>query len=188
MVLPVHIALLELKRYLVNRGELAFGIALPIVLFALMYGAFGGDEASFHATVDIVDLDGGVHARALVDRLDSLDQITVRERSLSDADAALERSAILSAVVIPAGFSAGVDERTASGVMTWDAATAFSPPSQPSPVKGEGGFGGLEPVLIKIKQRGNGGVEGQAITATTVAVAQEIAEEAQTRRRRSRGA
>ena len=74
MLLPVHIALLELKRYLANRGELAFSIALPVVLFALMYGAFGGGgDSAFDVTVDLVDLDGGVHARALVDGLDSVD-------------------------------------------------------------------------------------------------------------------
>ena len=180
MFLPAHIALLELKRYLMNRGELAFSIALPIVLFALMYGAFGGDEASFHATVDIVDLDGGVHARALVDRLDSLDQITVRERSLADADAALERSAILSAVVIPSGFSAALDERAASGVVTWDTPAPTETPTGPG--AGTSSIGVVaDPAIITIKQRGNGGQDGQAAVATARAVAQEIAEEAQTR-------
>ena len=87
---------------------MAFSIALPIVLFALMYGAFGGEE-SFHATANIVDLDGGPHARDLINRLDALDEITVRERTLQDADTALDRSAILMAVVIPAGFSATLD-------------------------------------------------------------------------------
>ena len=176
MFLPAHIALLELKRYLMNRGELAFSIALPIVLFALMYGVFGGDEASFHATVDIVDLDGGVHARALVNRLDSLDQITVRERTLADADAALERSAILNAVVIPAGFSATLDENAAGSVMMWDTLVPTGPPAASA---GDGAA--LDPVAIKIKQRGNGGMDGQAAVATARAVAQEIAEEAQTR-------
>ena len=73
-----------------------------------MYGAFGGEE-SFHATANIVDLDGGPHARSLIERLDALDEITVRERSLQDADTAIDRSAILMAVVIPAGFSATLD-------------------------------------------------------------------------------
>ena len=41
MLRPLHIALLELKRYLGTPGELAFSLALPVVLFALMYGAFG---------------------------------------------------------------------------------------------------------------------------------------------------
>ena len=97
-----------MNRYLRNKGELAFSIALPIVLFALMYGAFGGEE-SFHATANVVDLDGGAHARTLIEQLDALDEITVRERSLHDADAALDRSAILMAVVVPAGFSAALD-------------------------------------------------------------------------------
>ena len=73
-----------------------------------MYGAFGGEE-SFHATANIVDLDGGPHAQDLINRLDALDEITVRERTLQDADTALDRSAILMAVVIPAGFSATLD-------------------------------------------------------------------------------
>ena len=108
MLLPLHIALIELKRYLVNRGELGFSLALPVVLFALMYGAFGGEE-SFHATAHVVDLDGGAHSRALIDRLDAMEEITVRERTLNDANDALDRSAILAAVVIPSDFSAGLE-------------------------------------------------------------------------------
>ena len=108
MLLPLHIALIELKRYLVNRGELGFSLALPVVLFALMYGAFGGEE-SFHATAHVVDLDGGAHSRALIDRLDAMEEITVRERTLDDANDALDRSAILTAVVIPSDFSAGLE-------------------------------------------------------------------------------
>ncbi len=95
---------------------MAFSIALPIVLFALMYGAFGGEE-SFHATANVVDLDGGVHARNLVDRLDALDEITVKERTLEDAEAALDRSAILMAVVVPAGFSATLDNGGAASLL-----------------------------------------------------------------------
>ena len=108
MLRSVYVALLELKRYLLNGGELAFGIALPIVLFALMYAAFGGEE-TFHATANVVDLDGGSHARDLVSRLDTLDEITVEEHTLADAESALDRSAILFAVVIPAGFTEALD-------------------------------------------------------------------------------
>ena len=108
MLFPFHIAMLELKRYLVNRGGLAFSIALPICLFGLMYGAFGTDT-SFHATADVVDLDGGVHSRDLIERLDSMDEVRVRERTAEDADDALDRSAIYSVAVIPAGFSTALD-------------------------------------------------------------------------------
>ena len=105
MLRPWYIAFLDLKRFLLNPGELAFSIAVPILLFALMYGAFGGGDASFHATAHVVNLDSGEYGRELVSRLDGMDEISVRERTLEDADAALERSAILTAVVIPAGFS-----------------------------------------------------------------------------------
>lgn len=105
MLRPLYIAFLDLKRFLLNPGELAFSIALPILLFALMYGAFGGGEASFHATAHVVNLDGGEYGRELISRLDRMDEISVRERTMEDADGALERSAILTAVVIPAGFS-----------------------------------------------------------------------------------
>ena len=108
MLRPFHIALLEVKRYVVSIQELAFSVALPIILFALMYGAFSGEE-SFHATAHVVDLDQGIHSRTLVDLLDAMEEITVRERTLDDANQALDRSAILTAVVIPAGFSAGLE-------------------------------------------------------------------------------
>ena len=105
MLRPLYIAFLDLKRFLLNPGELAFSIAVPILLFALMYGAFGGGEASFHATAHVVNLDGGEYGRELVSRLDGMEEISVRERTMEDADGVLERSAILVAVVIPPGFS-----------------------------------------------------------------------------------
>ena len=108
MFRPIYIAIFELKRYLTNKGELAFSIVLPIALFALMYGAFGGGT-NFNATVDIVDLDGGVHARELISRLDALDELSVRERDLQNAESALERSVVLFVVVIPDGFTSWLE-------------------------------------------------------------------------------
>ena len=108
MLRPLYIALLELKLFLNNRAELAFSIALPILLFALMYGALSSNTEVF-TPASVVDLDGGPHARELVRRLDSLAEIEVEERTEADADAALDRSAILFAVVIPAGFSEALE-------------------------------------------------------------------------------
>jgi len=102
------LAVLEIRRMMVNWGELAFGLALPVVLFALMYGAFGQDVV-FRGTAQVVDRDGGAEARAFVEQLDALPEISVRERSLSDAERALDRSAILLAIVIPPGFSEGLE-------------------------------------------------------------------------------
>ena len=108
MLRPLYIALLELKLFLNNRGELAFSIALPILLFALMYGALSSDS-EIYTPASVVDLDGGVHARELVTRLDSLPEVEVEERTEADANGALDRSAILFAVVIPSGFSEALD-------------------------------------------------------------------------------
>ena len=103
MLRPLYIALLELKLFLNNRAELAFSIALPILLFALMYGALSSDSEVF-IPASVVDLDGGPHARELVQRLDSLPEVEVEERTEADVDRALDRSAILFAVVVPDGF------------------------------------------------------------------------------------
>lgn len=104
MFRPLHIAVLEFRRMLANRGELGFALALPIVLFALMYAAFGSG-AGFSATANIVDLDGGAPARELVRQLDALESVTVEEWTEAGADAALDDSDILLAIVIPPGFS-----------------------------------------------------------------------------------
>ena len=108
MIRPLHIALLELQLFLKNRAEVAFSIALPVLLFALMYGALSSESEVF-TPASVVDLDGGVHARELVRRLDSLAAVEVEERSEADAHAALDRSAILFAVVIPNGFSEALE-------------------------------------------------------------------------------
>ena len=108
MLRPVHIALIELKLFLSNRAELAFSIALPILLFALMYGALSSETEVF-TPASVVDLDGGPQARELVARLDSLAEVEVEERTEADAAAALDRSAILFAVVIPEGFSEALE-------------------------------------------------------------------------------
>lgn len=104
MLRPLSIAWIELKRFGADRGALAFGIALPIALFALMYGAFG-QGVSFNATANMVDLDGGPVATELIDRVSAFDGLEVEMLTEAGADEALDRSQILTAVFIPAGFS-----------------------------------------------------------------------------------
>ncbi len=104
MLRPILIASIELKRYFSDKAEMAFSIALPVVMFALMYGAFGG-EPSVNITAHVVDLDGGPLSAELLQRLESVDGVTVELHTGADADSALDRSAILTAFVIPAGFS-----------------------------------------------------------------------------------
>ena len=104
MVRPFVIAWIGLKMFGADRGALAFGIALPIALFALMYGVFG-QGVSFSATANIVDLDGGSVAAELIDRISAFDGLTVEMLTEAEADTALDRSRILTAVFIPTGFS-----------------------------------------------------------------------------------
>ena len=66
---PTLLALFEVRRFLADRGALAFSIALPILLFALMVGVFGGDT-SFNSTAHVADLDGGDAARKLIERIE----------------------------------------------------------------------------------------------------------------------
>jgi ABC-2 type transport system permease protein len=100
----LFIALKEIETYLQDKGDLAFSLLLPIIVFALMYGAFGG-QSIFHGTAYIVNEDGGTYSKLLLDRLDKLESIDVTLLSPTDADAKLERSDILLALYIPAGFS-----------------------------------------------------------------------------------
>jgi ABC-2 type transport system permease protein len=102
---PLLIAFKEARSYLKDRGELAFSLALPVVLFALMYGAFGG-QGLFHGTAYVVNQDGGIYATQLVDALRANRNLEVVPLSADDADRRLANSDILLAVVIPSGFSA----------------------------------------------------------------------------------
>ena len=109
MLRPILIASIELKRYFSDKAEMAFSIALPVVMFALMYGAFGG-EPTVNVTAHVVDLDGGPVSAELLQRLEAVDGVTVELHTSADADSALDRSAILTAFVVPAGFSSDLRE------------------------------------------------------------------------------
>ena len=100
----LFITLNEVRLYLQDKGDLAFGLLLPILTFALMFGAFGGDTM-FKATVYIVDEDGGIYSRQLIEKLDNIDGISINLMSSEDAEIRLERSDILLALLIPSGFS-----------------------------------------------------------------------------------
>ena len=104
MLRPVLIASIELKRYFSDKAEMAFSIALPIVMFALMYGAFGGDP-SVSITAHVVNLDDGPVSGELLQRLEAVEGVTVELHDSAEAVSALDRSAILTAFVIPEGFS-----------------------------------------------------------------------------------
>jgi ABC-2 type transport system permease protein len=101
----LYITLNEVRLYLQDKGDLAFGLLLPILTFALMYGAFGS-QTLFKATASIVNEDNGVYSQQLIQGLDSIDGISIDLVTAGEADKKLERSDLLMVLFIPPDFSA----------------------------------------------------------------------------------
>ena len=87
---------------------MATSIALPIALFSLMLGVFGGG-ASFNGTAHVANLDNGAVSGELIERLSRVDGVSVKRYTGAELNDALDRSAVLSGFVIPAGFSANME-------------------------------------------------------------------------------
>ena len=86
------VALREVRSYLQDKADLSFALLLPIVTFALIYGAFGG-SGLFHGTAYIVNEDtNGVYARQLLDNIKKQDSLTVSMLSLAEAQKNINRS------------------------------------------------------------------------------------------------
>ena len=99
------VALREVRSYLQDKADLAFSLLLPIVTFALIYGAFGG-TGLFHGTVYIVNEDAsGAYAQQLLDNIKKQDSLTVQILSRADAENKLNRSDINIVFFIPPDFS-----------------------------------------------------------------------------------
>ncbi len=99
------IAIREVRAYLQDKGELSFSLLLPIAIFVLMYGAFGG-QSMFHGTAHVVNKDpGGEYSTILIERLNELDSLEVDVLSSEEANAKLERSDLLLVCEIAEDFS-----------------------------------------------------------------------------------
>lgn len=94
----------EVKLYLQDKGDLAFGLLLPILTFALMYGAFGG-QTLFKSTASIVNEDGGAYAQQLIKQIDDVNGISIDLLTPAEANTKLDRSDLLMVLFIPSGFS-----------------------------------------------------------------------------------
>ncbi len=98
------IALREVKAYFADRGDLAFSLLLPVVILALLIGAFGSGT-TFHGTAYVVDNDGGPAAQTFLTQLKGVKGLHVTLLSASDARKRIDHSSILLYTEIPAGFS-----------------------------------------------------------------------------------
>lgn len=102
------VAIREVRTYLRDKGDLAFSLLLPIILFALMYGAFGGDTL-FHGTAYVVNQDEeGTYSTILLEQLGEIDTIDVELLAAEDADQKLDDSDLLMVIFIPEDFSANL--------------------------------------------------------------------------------
>ncbi len=101
--MPIYIALIELKRYLRDPAALAFSLALPVALLALMLGAFGGDP-SFRGEASIVDLDDSAESSQLIRMIDDEPGMKVELLDEAKADRLLDGSSRLLVTVIHRGY------------------------------------------------------------------------------------
>ncbi len=101
----LYIMLKEARDFLLDKGDLAFSLVLPILIFGLMYGAFGGN-LNFNGTAYIVNQDqNGQYSTLLLQRLGENKGLSIDLLTAAEADTRLERSGILMAVYIPPNFS-----------------------------------------------------------------------------------
>jgi ABC-2 type transport system permease protein len=99
------IALKEVRLFLKDRGDLVYSLALPIAVFALMYGAFS-EQSTFHGTCHIVNEDtGGKYSALLVERLRNSENLDIETHSAIDADRKLKNSDLQLVLIIPGDFS-----------------------------------------------------------------------------------
>jgi ABC-type Na+ efflux pump permease subunit len=99
------VALKEVHLFLQDKGDLAFSLLLPIAVFALMYGAFGG-QSLFHGIAHIVNGDpDGAYSKLLLERLGKNETLDIEMHSGADADMKLENSDLQLVLFIPGDFS-----------------------------------------------------------------------------------
>ena len=144
MIRALQVALLQVRIYLGDRADLAFSLLLPIAIFALAYGAFGG-TTHFRGTAHMVNEDGGAYSTLLIERVEEVEGVEVELLDASKAESKLDRADLLMVIYIPGDFS----ERLASG----------------------------ERAELVVRQRGNGGDEGQVVLGIVTGVVDRLAAE-----------
>jgi ABC-2 type transport system permease protein len=100
----LFIALKEVRDFLQDKGDLSFSLLLPVIIFALMYGAFGG-SSQFNGTVNIVNEDAGRYSDLLIDRLGKYQGLSIQLISSEEADRKLSHSDIQMYLQISPDFS-----------------------------------------------------------------------------------
>ena len=106
------IARREIRSHLSDVADLAFGLALPVLLTLLILAVFGTPD--FFPTAHLVDADGGDAAWAFRGRLADRAQLEILDAD--EAHRLLERSAIHHVLWIPEGFGAALASGEGAGL------------------------------------------------------------------------
>lgn len=108
----VDIAILHIKLIMGQRSVLFFSFLMPIIFTALMGQANFGVGTSAGQKINVVNEDQGEQGRNLIAQLQSqnLWKVTVTDRSRALPE--VKRDKALAALIIPANFSASIDQKT----------------------------------------------------------------------------
>lgn len=117
----LEIARKDLRLKVRDRSALLLAIVAPFALAALFSSVLGGVEDGFHARWTVVDLDGGAIAKALEDgplaAMEASGTLELaRAGSTVAARRAIEEGRSGTAIIIPEGFSAGLQAGSGASV------------------------------------------------------------------------
>jgi ABC-type Na+ efflux pump permease subunit len=113
----LSIAVKDLQILFKDRGTLFQLFVLPLLFIMVFSGALGalagGDEAEAALpSLAVVDLDGGEAAQTLLSKLVEDGSLAVQSTSQAEAQTQLEDNQVIGMLVIPTGFSSGVESGT----------------------------------------------------------------------------
>jgi ABC-2 type transport system permease protein len=100
----LFITLKEVRGFFHDKGDLSFSLLLPVIIFAMIFGAFGG-QTQFNGTAYIVNQDSGKYSTLLIDKLSYYEGLNIQFLTSEEADRKLARSDIQMVLEIPSGFS-----------------------------------------------------------------------------------
>jgi ABC-2 type transport system permease protein len=109
----LSIALKDLQIFFKDRGAVFQLFILPLLFILVFSGALSSIGQSSEVVLPklgLVDLDGGTAAQTLISKIQSDETLTIQSYSQEEAQALLDKSELNFVLIIPAGFSNGVDQ------------------------------------------------------------------------------
>jgi ABC-2 type transport system permease protein len=113
----ISIALKDLQILFKDRGTIFQLFILPLLFIVVFSGALGaiGQENEVEVVLPnlaVVDLDGGEGAAFLLNKISEDGSLAVQSSSEADVQPLLDENKVVAVLIIPAGFTAGVQQNT----------------------------------------------------------------------------